>query len=207
MRPICSTLSVPAAIAAMANMPYGVSCTTKRVARRDERVGHREHVEQHLLALEADQRDAEDHREQHDGRHDVVGERVERVGRDVEIDEVEGRPLLDERRAEERRVSRTGNASGKSEREHQRDEPTGRPARRRPAARAAWPVASSVPRLAMIETVTYGSTVICSSLTKPSATTFSGATSSPRNSPTTMPAPRPARIFVEEVIRGRVHGR
>ena len=51
--------------------------------------GRTQHVEQLLLPLDADERDADDDREQHHGRNDVVRERVERVRRDVEVDEVE----------------------------------------------------------------------------------------------------------------------
>jgi hypothetical protein len=58
-------------------------------------------VEQSLLALNPDERDAEDDREQHDRRNDVVRERVERIGRDVESDEIERRTPLDQRGAEE----------------------------------------------------------------------------------------------------------
>src|SRR5262249_19038440 len=57
-----------------------------------------------------------------------------------------------------------------------------------------------LPRLTMIETVTYGRTVICSSFTNPSAIMPSGATSSPRNRPTRMPAARPTRICREKVM-------
>ena len=52
----------------------------------------------------------------------------------------------------------------------------------------------------MIEIVTYGRTVICSSLTKPSATTCSGATSSPSTSPVAIPAASPTRILREKVM-------
>ena len=53
----------------------------------------------------------------------------------------------------------------------------------------------------MIETVMYGSTIIWSSLTKPSAAHFSAAARSPKNSPVRMPRASPARICRENVMR------
>jgi hypothetical protein len=69
----------------MANMPYGVNWTTKRVAR----LTRRRRLRAVLLALQPDHRDAQDDREQHNGGHDAVGRNgfdgmkrstVERVG-------------------------------------------------------------------------------------------------------------------------------
>ena len=85
---------MPAAVAASAKIPYGVSWTMKRVAAGDRRAGHAEHVEQHFLALDADQGNPEDDREQHDRRDDVVRERIERIRGNVEADEVERWRLL-----------------------------------------------------------------------------------------------------------------
>ena len=52
-----------------------------------------------------------------------------------------------------------------------------------------------------METVMYGSTIIWSSLTNPSAAHFSAAARSPKNSPVTMPPTRPMRICRENVMR------
>ena len=82
-----------------------------------------QHVEQRLLAFDADERDAQDDREQHDGRHHVVRERVERVRRDIEVDEVERRPPLDQGRAEERRRLDVREGQRNEEREHERKRP------------------------------------------------------------------------------------
>ena len=67
--------------------------------------------------------DPEDDREEDDRRHDVVGQRIERVRRNIEIDEVEGRPALEERGAEERR--RLGRREGQrhEHRERQAHDP------------------------------------------------------------------------------------
>ena len=66
--------------------------------------GRREHVEQQCRVRDAYQRHADEQAEQHDRRHDVVGERIERIGRNVEIHEVERLAFEEQRRAEERRV-------------------------------------------------------------------------------------------------------
>jgi hypothetical protein len=68
---------------------------------RDDHTGGLEDFEQGRLSLHADERHAHDHREEHDCGHDVVGQRVEGIRRDVEVDEVERRRPIDERRAEE----------------------------------------------------------------------------------------------------------
>ena len=69
---------------------------------RERRAHDGEHVHEGLLALDADERHADHHREQHDRRHDVVGERVKRIRRNEQRDEIERRALFHERRAEER---------------------------------------------------------------------------------------------------------
>ena len=51
----------------------------------------------------------------------------------------------------------------------------------------------------------YGSTIIWSSLTKPSAAHFNAAACSPKNSPVRMPSASPARIWRENVISGAHH--
>ncbi len=89
----------------------------------DQRAGDAQHVEQHLLPLDADQGDPEDDRKQDDGRDDAVGERVERVRRDVEPEEVEGLRLLDERRAEERRLRACRKREREDHRESERHDP------------------------------------------------------------------------------------
>ena len=62
--------------------------------------------------------------------------------------------------------------------------------------------AVSEPRLMTIESVTYGSTVICSSFTNASATHWNQAACSPRKRPTATPAPRPMRILlVNDIAR------
>jgi hypothetical protein len=66
-------------------------------------LGDQERIDQLLLALDSHERDAEDGAEEDDGGHDVVGEGVERIGGNVERDEVEGGRLLDEGAAEEGR--------------------------------------------------------------------------------------------------------
>ena len=71
---------------------------------RDGLSGRGEHVEQGCLVRDADERRADDDAEQHDRRNDVVGERIERIGRNVEVQEVERLTFLEQRRAEERRV-------------------------------------------------------------------------------------------------------
>ena len=53
----------------------------------------------------------------------------------------------------------------------------------------------------MIDSVTYGSTVICSSRTKLLASGPSGATASPRKSPTRMPSASPASTWCENRMR------
>ena len=73
--------------------------------------------------FDADQRDAEHEGEQHHGGHDVVRQRMKRVRRHVEIDEVERRPALDEARAEERRALNRGKRDRNQERERERHEP------------------------------------------------------------------------------------
>ena len=105
---------MPAAVAAIAKRPYGVSRTTKRVARDSASLTTPSTSSRTCLRSHADQRDAEHHREQHDRRHDVVGQRVERIRRDVEVDEVERLAALDQRRAEERWRSAPGGTSAGS---------------------------------------------------------------------------------------------
>ncbi len=51
-----------------------------------------------------------------------------------------------------------------------------------------------------MEIITYGSTVICNNLMKPSATTFSGAAYSPRNSPSASPETRPMSTFCKKLM-------
>ena len=134
----------------------------------DGRADDAEHVEQHGLALDADQRHAQQHREEDHGRDDAVGQGMEGIGRNVEVDEVERRGVLEQRGAEERRALGRREHQRDQAREDQRDDPESRRSWLRPAGRAAWPRARSrLPRLRMIETVTYGRTVICSSRTKP----------------------------------------
>ena len=69
---------------------------------RERAAGDLQQVEQNRFAVEADDGDAKDDREQHHGGHDVVRQRVEGIGRNVEVDEIERRPAFEERRAEER---------------------------------------------------------------------------------------------------------
>ena len=83
--------------------PVGRELDDEARGARERGADHVQQIEEDRLALEADDRDPEDDREEDDRRHDVVGQRVERVGRNIEIDEVEGRPALEERGAEERR--------------------------------------------------------------------------------------------------------
>ena len=71
---------------------------------RQRVAGDREDVEQHLLAGQAVQRHADDHREQHHRGHDAVGECEEGVRRNVQVDQIEGLRRLEERGAEERGV-------------------------------------------------------------------------------------------------------
>ena len=98
---------------------------------------HAQRVEQRPLPLDAHEGDAEQRAEQHDRGHDAVGQRVERVRRDVEGEEVDRLPLLHEGGAEEGR--------GLERREHERHQedeaegqcPTGRGSGPRRAGRAA----------------------------------------------------------------------
>ncbi len=131
-RPSCSRLSVPAAVAAMANSPYGVSWTMNLVARESAALATCSRSSRYCLAVEANHRDAEDDGKQHHRRDDVVGERVERIRGNVEIDEVERRPPLDERRAEECRRFRVR----KGQRHEHRVEETDQPERHEHGARA-----------------------------------------------------------------------
>ena len=80
---------------------------------------------------------------------------------------------------------------------------THKPARTAPVLTPSTRASSyrSRPRLPTIDTVTYGRTVICSSLTKPSAAHRKIAARSPRNSPTTTPVARPTRIRLEKDMR------
>ena len=80
----------------------------------DHRRRRREHLEERPLLFDADERHADDDREQHDRGDNVVGQRVEGVRGDVERNEVEGRALLDEGRAEERRRLRLRERRGAS---------------------------------------------------------------------------------------------
>ena len=48
-----------------------------------------ENLEERSLLFDTDERQPQEDREQHDRRDDIVRERVERVRRDVEVDEVE----------------------------------------------------------------------------------------------------------------------
>ena len=111
-------------------------------------------VEQDRLALEADDRHAEDDREQHDRRHDVVRQRVERVRRDVEVDEVEGRAPLEERRAEERRRLHVRKRQRHEHREVKADDPERHQHGAGAQAEPPRVRRASDPRLSTIETVT-----------------------------------------------------
>jgi hypothetical protein len=71
---------------------------------RDGLSGRGQHVEEERLLRDVNERHADEDAEQHDRRHDVVGERIERIGRDVQIEEVERLALHEQRRAEERRA-------------------------------------------------------------------------------------------------------
>jgi hypothetical protein len=68
-----------------------------------------------------------------------------------------------------------------------------------PSTRALAFAYVSEPRLAVIESVTYGSTVIWSSRTNTFAGTASGATASPRKRPVATPSPRPSRTLYEKL--------
>ncbi len=94
-------------------------------------------VEQTLLAFDADQPDAQHDGEQDDGGHDVVRQRIERIRGNVEVDEVERRPPLDEARAEERRVLHRGKRQRDQERERERHEPQAADDGRGPQAQRA----------------------------------------------------------------------
>ena len=87
------------------------------------------------------------------------------IRRDVEVDEVERLAFLEQRRAEERRGLSGGNISGKSKTAASATahSSTSTAPTRRPEGRASS--SRSAPSPPMSETVTYGSTVICSSLT------------------------------------------
>ena len=95
---------MPATTAAIANTPIGVRATTKLVAFETARPAVASTSSSGALFGTPMSADADDDAEQHDRGHDVVGERVERIGRDVEVQEVERLPFLEQRRAEERRV-------------------------------------------------------------------------------------------------------
>ena len=56
-----------------------------------------------MLAFDTDQRDTDENGDEHHCRHDVAGPRVERIGRNKQIDEVKRAALFDERGAETRR--------------------------------------------------------------------------------------------------------
>ena len=92
---------------------------------RDRLSRDAQYVQQHLLALHADERHAQDDGKEHHGRDDAVRERVERVRRDVERHEVERRPALDERGAEERGGLYLRKGQRDEEGEHQRQAPQG----------------------------------------------------------------------------------
>ena len=91
--------------------------------RRDRIAGDVQHVEQALPARDADDGDTQDEGEEHDRGNDVVRQRVERVRGNVQIDEVEGGPRLDQARAEERGVLDRGKRQRDQERERQRQDP------------------------------------------------------------------------------------
>ena len=93
------------------------------MARRDRVSGDLQDVEEPLLAFDADQRDAQNDGEEDHGGHDVVRQGIERVRGNVEIDEVERRPALDEARAEERGVLNRGKRQRDQEGERERHQP------------------------------------------------------------------------------------
>ena len=82
-----------------------------------------EQIEQDRLALEPDHGNPENDREEDHRRHDVVGERVERIRRYIQVDEVERRPALEERRAEECGGLDCRERQRHQQRERQSDEP------------------------------------------------------------------------------------
>ena len=131
MRWSWSTSSVPAALAAMAKMPNGVSRTMKRATRAMAVLAVRSTSSSGCLCSHADEGQPGHHREQHHRRDDVVGQRVERVGRDVEIEEVEGVAIGRRGTVEARGVD-----VGQGQREEEREPERRRPDRRQHRAGA-----------------------------------------------------------------------
>ena len=126
---------MPAAVAASAKIPYGVSWTMNRVARAMRRADHTQDVEQHRLALEPDQGDAED-RPRTARRPGRCCSRASR--RDsTECRGRRNRTAAASRGATSRRTTRSGR--GKDQREQQGEEQRDRPAGRTPAAPARSP--------------------------------------------------------------------
>src|SRR5262245_7808796 len=139
---------------------------------------------------------------------------VERIVGDVQVEQIEPPALVEERRAEERRRVDARKHPRQREDGEQRDaqqndehaahayadartstQPTPTPTRA--ASRA-----SSAPMPPTSESVTYGSTVICSSLMYASAAICRTAARSPTKSPTATPATMPIRIWRDRVRRG-----
>ena len=56
-----------------------------------------------MLAFDTDQRDTNENGDENHCRHAVAGRRIERIGRNKQIDEVKRPALFDERGAEKRR--------------------------------------------------------------------------------------------------------
>ena len=96
---------------------HGAGC------RRDRVLRDLQDVEQPLSPFDADQRDAQEQREEHHRRHHVVRQRIERIRRNVEADEVEGGATLQEARTEERGILDRREGQGDQEREGQRQDP------------------------------------------------------------------------------------
>ena len=125
---------MPAALAAIANRPIRRQASDEARGRRDRVSRDVQDVEQALPLGDADQGDAENEGEQHHRRHDVVRQRVERVRGNVEVDEVERGPPLDEARAEERCVLHRRKRQRDQERERERQQPQPANHGRRPQA-------------------------------------------------------------------------
>ncbi len=113
-----------------------------------------QHLEQGGLARDTDERHAENDTEQHHRRHHVVGQRIERVGWNIEVQEVEGFPFQKQCRAEERRALTGREHQGKQQHGGQRERPEYRriTAIRFPSVLAC--AASRAPSPPMMETVT-----------------------------------------------------
>ena len=191
--------SVPAAFAAMAKMPNGVSRTMNRAAG-DRADGRAQHVEQRLLLVHTNEGEPGHNREQHHRGHDVVGQRVERIRRDVEVQEVEGLATGRRRTVERARCGCPAGPPGRGTRKPAQSPRCRqhRPSAEREVARPAIGQRAEVDDDRERHVRQHGHLQHPDELL---ASGPSGATASPKKSPTRMPSPSPASTWCENRMR------